>query len=665
MGAFDSAAVDAFRLIDLLWADNFAPRIPLSVDEWADKNRVLPAGSAEPGPWRTSRLEAARQIYQDLSDDNDYEDVVLICATQLLKSEAGLNWLGWIIEESPGPVMLVQATVNTGKRYSRMRVAPMIQASPSLRRKVHPAKSRDAANSTSMKEFPGGIVIITGANSAAELASMPMKYIHFDERDDYPDDVEGQGDPVSIGKARQDTFRRRKRLTSSSPKRPKGHSPIEADYERGTQFKYHVPCPHCGHYQELVWAHLRWHKTPEPQPESAVYECQGLDCGALIEEHHKDFMLSNGRWVARYPDRKVRSYHMNSLYSPIGWLSWADLVSEWLDANTELQKGNDEKHKTFINTRLAETVAEQATVIAANDLMKTAEDFPLKIVPMGGLIVVVAVDVQDDRLEAAAWAFGQHDEKWLFDTVKLMGNPGEKATWDLLDAYLNTRFRHESGQTLPIEAVGIDTGGHYTHMVYNFVRLAHPARKIAAIKGDNHKAGIPILGRASNVDVNWRGGVIKGGCKLWMIGVNTAKDLLHNQLKRPGQVHLSKYLEPEVFDQLVAEKRVSQRTARGTRYMWVKPSNNTRNEQLDLAVIAMWCAERIGLSRYPQAVWDKIRERVQPMMGGLFDQPASQPVAQAAEQAAAVIENARQPRTSAAPNRMPRQGLLGKIRNGR
>lgn len=662
MGALDTQLVDAYRLIDRLWADHFAPRIPKDVDEWADAYRILPAGSAEQGPWRTSRTPFALGIYKALSDSDECEEVVLMCATQLVKSEAGLNWVGTIIEETPAPVMIVQATVNTAKRYSRMRVSPMIKGSPTLSRKVSNSVSRDAANSAGMKEFAGGVLIITGANSGAELASMPAKYIHFDEVDDYPEDVDGQGDPIAVATARQDTFRRRKRLLSSSPKRAKTKSIIENAYLEGTQCKYHVPCPHCDHMQELVWTHLKWIKDDDGAVvvDSVKYACES--CGVLIEEYHKEVMLAAGEWVARFPERKIKSFHLSSLYSPLGWLKWSDLATEWLKAQKALALGNDEKYKAFVNTRLAQTVAEQAEQLEANELLKNAEDWQPDIVPMGGLIITCGVDIQDDRIECFPWAFGEGDQMWQLKPEVIMGNPGEDKTLENLDTYLLTRYKHASGQSLSIEAVGIDTGGHYTHEVYNYVRRAHPARKIAALKGDNHKPGIPILGKATVVDVNWRGGVIKGGVKLWMVGVNTAKDLFHNRLKRGGMVHLSKHMAPEIFDQLTSEKRVAQRTARGTRYMWVKHHSNTRNEAWDGAMYAIWCAERLGVSKYPQKVWEQIRERVQPRVGSLFDQPPEE-LPQVREKE--VVMPYRPVSKKPAQLQMPRQSLLGKLRGGR
>lgn len=661
MGAPDTQLVDAYRLIDSLFAEHFKPRIPKDVDEWADANRILPAGSAEAGPWRTDRTPFAREIYKALSDSDPCEEVVLMTATQLVKSEAGLNWIGTIIDETPAPTMIVQATVNTGKRYSRQRVGPMIQNCPSLRKRVASALARDAANSASMKEFAGGVLIITGANSAAELASMPAKYIHYDEVDDYPDDVGGQGCPMAISEARQDTFRRRKRLKSSSPKKPKKYSKIENAFEAGTQERCHVPCPHCGVMQVMFWSNIKWLKDEEGKhlPETARLLC--VSCGALIEEHHKEKMLAQCQWIATYPERKkiCRSFHLNSLYSPLGWLSWPDMVRQFLKAQDQLKKGNPEEWIAFVNTRLAETVKEEAEQSNATELMQRAEDYDPAVVPMGGLLICCGVDTQDDRFECFPWAAGEGDLRIALKPEVIRCDPGEESSWDMLDAYLKTRFKHASGQSLPIEAVGIDTGGHYTHMVYNFVRRSDPRRKISALKGDNHKPGIPILGKASNVDVNWRGEIIKGGCKLWMVGVNTAKDLIYGRLKRTGMVRLSKQLPVEYFEGLTAEKRVPQRTARGIRHMWVKVSSNARNEPFDGAVYAEWCFERLGVSKYPSKVWEQIRERVQPRNGSLFDQPDQQ-APQQQTSAAPAAKRLNQPR-----NTMPRQSLIGRLRGTR
>jgi phage terminase large subunit GpA-like protein len=80
------------------------------------------------------------------------------------------------------------------------------------------------------KEFPGGILVMTGANSAVGLRSMAARYLFLDEVDAYPGDVDGEGDPVNLALARTRTFARRKIFMISTPKIT-GRSRIEASFE--------------------------------------------------------------------------------------------------------------------------------------------------------------------------------------------------------------------------------------------------------------------------------------------------------------------------------------------------------------------------------------------------------------------------------------------------
>ena len=661
MGAAEHQAIDAFRLVDRWFARYFAPPAELSVEQWADGRLVLPREmSAEPGPIRLERTPYLRQIFRDLADPT-CEEISLMFGTQLGKSTALLALMGYVIDHEPGPMMMVMPTLDTARKFSKQRIAPLIQSNSMLRARVSEAKARSTDNTALTKSFTGGMLVITGANAPAGLASMPAKVMLFDEVDDYPEDAGGQGDPVEIATARQDTFARRKRVKSSSPKRPKGRSPIERAFLSGTQCSYFVPCPHCELMQVLEWANLQWLKDPVPQPETAAYACRG--CGALIDEHFKPWMLERGEWRAAQPGARTRTYRLSSLYSPLGWLSWASLVRQWIEAQRDRELGKLEPLRTFINTRLAETWEEQAERIAANELQELAAKapFPLRTVPRDALLLVAFVDVQDDRFELGVWGIGEGgDDMYTVDHLVIPANPGLDSDWAKVDAALQARYPHALGGEVGIEAAAIDTGGHYTHDVYRFVRRMPSARKIAATKGAD-RPGMPVLGKASTVDVNWRGGVIKHGVKLWMVGVNAAKDLLFNRVKA-GRVHLSPDLPAEWFEQLAAEHRIEHRTARGTRWVWVKKTSGARNEALDIAVGAIWCAERLGVSRWPRKYWDMLRQRVTPDLLSITD--GSTPVENAAASAtapAAAASAAAAPTASAAPKRagIKRVGRIG------
>jgi len=629
-------------LVDALFARYLQPRQPLTVDAWADRYRVL-AGetSAEPGPWRTARTPYLRQILRDLSDDSPFEEVVLQFGTQLGKSEAGLCWLGYGIHHDPGPMLLILPTVDIAKRFSKQRLAPMVRETAPLRELIREARSRDGGNTMMVKEFPGGLLVVTGANSAAGLASMPSRVLYADEVDDYPDDVDGQGEPLGLATARQDTFARRKRLLSSSPKRPPGFSTIEARFNAGTRFRYHVPCPHCAGLQVLEWGGkdqphgLKWDAR---DPSTARYVCR--HCGVLIDEHHKRTMLAEGQWIAEAPGAAVRSYHLSSLYSPLGWLSWSTIVAEFLHAAEQMVQGSTTAMKTWRNTRLAQTWSEPGARLAQNTLRERANRVGahrLRTLPDCVLVLTAGVDVQDNRLEASVWGWAPGDESALVDHVVLPGDPAQADVWTRLDAYLSTRFKRSTGASMGIEAVAIDTGGHFTHQVYSYVRERSPGRKVLtdgigwvqrmfAVKGQD-RPGMPVKGRASPVDVNYRGQMIKRGVMLWMVGTNSAKDTLYSRLRQdrvgPGFVHVPADVADDWCEQMTAESRVQSRTARGVRMVWMCPPGK-RNEAWDCSVYALFAAHALGLERYTSTMWDKLAERIAPRQADLLSAPAEQ-----------------------------------------
>jgi phage terminase large subunit GpA-like protein len=202
------------------------------------------------------------------------------------------------------------------KRNSKQRIDPLIESSAVLRKLVSSPRSRDSGNTVLAKEFPGGLLVLTGANSGVGLRSMAARYLFLDEVDAYPGDVDGEGDPVNLAFARTRTFARRKILIVSTPKIT-GQSRIETAFADSDQRRYWVPCPYCREYQTLKLAQLRW---PKDEPERTRYICE--HCSGEIENHHKHSMLAQGEWRATVPGPgKAAGFHLSSLYSPVGWFS--------------------------------------------------------------------------------------------------------------------------------------------------------------------------------------------------------------------------------------------------------------------------------------------------------------------------------------------------------
>jgi phage terminase large subunit GpA-like protein len=474
----------------------------LTISEWADRYRILSQrASAEPGPWRTERTPYLKEIMDCLSPSSPIERVVFMKGAQIGATEAGNNWIGYIIHQSPGPLMAVQPTVEMAKRNSKQRIDPLIEESDVLRKLVRDHRSRDSGNTILSKEFPGGVLVMTGANSAVGLRSMASRYLFLDEADAYPGDVEGEGDPVQLAYARTRTFARRKIFLCSTPKIT-GTSRIEAAYEESDQRRYWLPCPVCREFQALKFAQLRW---PKGHPEQAAYVCE--HCGQEIRNHQKQWMLARGQWRAgAASDGKTAGFHLSSLYSPVGWFSWADAARQF----TRAQK-NPERLQVFVNTVVGETWAQQGDAPEWQRLYERREDYPIGTVPPGVLFLTAGIDIQKDRIEIEVVGWGRGKESWSVDYQVLDGATAEAPVWTKLTALLNNQYPTQSGVNLIIAKFAIDSG-YATPEVYAWARQFGGDRAIV-IKGDA-RAAAPV-NQPSPVDVGPRGQKLRFGMAVW------------------------------------------------------------------------------------------------------------------------------------------------------
>ena len=308
-----------------------------------------------------------------------------------MQPRAGNNWFGYILHHVPAPVLAVQPTVELAKRFSRQRIDPLLEETPALRERVAPSRSRDSGNTMLSKEFPGGILVLTGANSAVGLRSMPARFLFLDEVDAYPGDVEGEGDPIALAEARARTFGWRRKAFLVSTPTIAGRSRIEREYAASDQRRYFVPAHTAARCSGCASSGCAGRRAIRARR----YRCE--DCDGAIEEHHKTAMLAAWR-VAGHgnaEDPHTVGFHISALYSPVGWLSWEQIARDW-----EAAQGKAEDLKTFKNTVLGETWQEQGEAPDWERLVERREDFSMGMVPAGALVLTAGVDVQDDRLEA-------------------------------------------------------------------------------------------------------------------------------------------------------------------------------------------------------------------------------------------------------------------------
>lgn len=603
---------DGANEINDAWRAGLTPDPALTVSEWSDRHRILSSkASSEPGRWRTRRTPYLREIMDCLSPTSSVERVVFMKAAQLGATEMGSNWIGYVIHHAPGPMMAVWPTVEMAKRNSKQRIDPLIEETPELKERISPARSRDSGNTILAKEFHGGVLVMTGANSAVGLRSMPVRYLFLDEVDGYPVDVEGEGDAISLAEARTRTFSRRKILIVSTPTIA-GVSSIEREYLDSDQRRYFVPCPHCAHEQWLRFEQLRWEKG---HPEATTYVCEA--CSESIQERHKTWMLEHGHWRATAAGHgRTAGFHLSSLYSPIGWRSWEDIARAW-ELAAHRETGSAAAIKSFKNTELGETWAEEGEAPDWQRLLERREQYPIGTLPAGGLLLVGGADVQKDRIEVSIWAFGRGKESWLIEHRVLMGDTARDAVWKRLAEMTTETWKHTSGTRLPLARLAIDTG-YATQETYSFVRLLRDSR-VMAVKGVAR--GAALIGIPTAVDVTTGGKRLRRGIKVYAVATGIAKKEFYNNLRKlpdtdsaedviypSGYVHLPQ-VDGEYLQQLCAEQLVTRRNRHGFAVRdWQKLRE--RNEALDCYVYARAAAAAAGLDRFDETHWRQMEQQM-------------------------------------------------------
>jgi phage terminase large subunit GpA-like protein len=580
-----------------VWNEGFLegvrPDPELTVSQWSDEFRILSSStSSEPGKFRTDRTPYLKKIMDALSATSPYKRIVFMKAAQIGATEAGNNWIGYNIDLNPGPMMAVQPTIEMGKRWSKQRLDSLLEDTPALTDLVKSARSRDSGNTMMMKEYRGGLILVTGANSPVGLRSMPVRDLFLDEVDGYPSESGDEGDPVSIAEKRTATFANKKIYMVSTPT-IKGFSRIELEYDCTDQQKFFVPCPICGEFQVLDWNQIKWDKISKDEPDldSVRYQCK--KCRKEFLEYEKTAMLNAGEWRPTSekpcaPD--VIGFHLSSLYSPLGWVSWRDLVDDWYKAQKDTAL-----LKTFMNTRLGRTWEDKGERPDEHVLMSRREEYGAEI-PAAGLVLTAGVDVQEDRLEVETVAWGIGQESWSISYDIFHGPTAEENVWLQLDQFLQSKFQHESGVELKIACVCVDTG-YQTQKAYNFIK-PRQNRRVYGIKGSS-LPGVPVVGRPSKKSV--------AEIKLFPIGTDAAKDVIYGRLgikdHGPGYMHFPLEYDQEFFDQLTAEKVV-------TKYVKGYPTRQyvpirERNETLDCRCYAL--AAMIILN----PVFEKLKENIE------------------------------------------------------
>jgi phage terminase large subunit GpA-like protein len=623
----------------------------LTVSEWAERVRYLPPPNRFPGPFRWNVTPFMEEIADCLSAESPVREVSLMKGVQTSGTVAVLeNAIGYYIDHvKSASVMMVTADRELAQLRMDQNVVPMLQASDL----EHLIQSGDETNkrkagrtSQKMEWLGGGFLIPLGAQNANKMRSIPIQILLRDEVDGWPDVVGKDGDPMQLTMDRTTSYAETRKVLDISTPLIKGSSKIERRFLRGDQRRYHVRCKHCGHHQPLRW---RWLNKETGELRGIIWETEEgqlvrdsvrwlcAECGG--EHWNEDkitlFDPANGAaWVptAKAVNEFTRSYHLSGLYSPPGFLSWADQVQLWLESydDTAGRPIDTGKMQVFYNNVLGKTWEIYGEKIKFSTVSAHRRDFyALGEIPnnwaqvhcdSAAMILTAAVDVQGDYLAVAVFGWTRGQRAILVDYWHWEGDPSQTDdpnTWGRMrDMVENKEYIADDGRRYRVAITLIDSSwGELVDQVYSVA--SEYAASVYPIKGRQ----LPIRGARHSEFAPF---TTTMGTKAFHVTVDLYKERWAARLRRPwdgmsrqpdGHFNAPADLPDKMLEELTKETKQPRKDSSGKTvgYEWFRPQG-ARNELWDLLVynnaaleMVMWdvCTGQLGLEYVnPEAFWE-------------------------------------------------------------
>lgn len=632
------------------------PPAPMSIIEWSEKYRILSREEANDyaGQYSLENTPALRGILAECDTKKNRRVAVQKAAQQGYTAGVVCNVIGYHVHWEPCVQVVMFPREKSAKDFDAEKFSPMVRATPVLTKCIR-LKSRTDGNSTTRKHYPGGLAKFVASNSPSDVKSTSAKIRIVEEPDDTNKDVKGQGNAIALLRERGKTIRNSFELIGGTPT-AKGASEIEKEMRTTDQRRFMVPCHHCGERHEVEWEHVvipGERLTPEDiaadpaldaqypmrdvygraRHEDAYYVCP--HCASVWTDDERIANIRAAARVAPYygweptADSPDPGFYCNELQSVFDGSRVPILAEKYLRAKHLLDQGDPTEMVAFWNSTRGMCWEYKGELPEEDELRERADkNYREWTVPAGGLVALLTVDVQHDRLALTCWVVGRGEEMWLSYWGEVYGQTvvAHAGAWIELEQLLGKQIRTAHGSALSIAAIAIDcSDGQTSEASYSFVRKHHRRdRQVLALKGASDDTGrVEIWTPPKAIDPNHKATkASRFGVQIHIVGTAKAKDLILGWSTEggrvrltgngPGRMHWYEGVREDFYEQMLSEIKIPGRL--NPRIRTWKPRTDRRNEALDCTVYAVYLSRHLRLHLRRPSQWDldelKLRQGV-------------------------------------------------------
>jgi phage terminase large subunit GpA-like protein len=592
--------VQFFREMNALLPNNPPPRL---ISEYVEGRRNLPTNTPFPGLWRNARAPYLVEIMDNMSPYSPVQFQAIMKPRKVGMTTCAENVVGYWLDANPTEILYITASDDLALDWATKKLPPVID-SLGFRHKItastESAKSRRSGDSTYRKEVIGGALDITSARSLMARRALDKRVLVIDEVDGVPAlTTTGEGNWVEVLIGHTISWGARKKIMMFSSPTTIEASNINPYYETGDKRVFMVPCPVCGKLMELKMGNDSSDYGLKSETQGGVLvqayyltEC----CHEAIFNNQKLEMYSDHPHSLRFPsiesakarweptkdngDPTRRSYGMNSLYSPIGMLSFTDL---WKEQKKAEEKGPD-GIRSFVNLYAGKPFKDSGSRPKLDTVLALRGNYSQKTVPRGVLYLTVGIDVQKGslrdeknppRLEMEVLGHGAGYRTWSIMYARFEGDIMDpfSGAWESLNSFVDKggfQFKRDDGVSFSPMIAFIDSGDASegrSEIVYRFCGRwpnTFPVKGFKMLTADSkrrEKVDVPGLGNFKK----YRAAAIgSGGEVVYEISTNHYKNIIYNNLnilrspqdpQRPGFCDFPREYDEEYFNMLTGTEK--------------------------------------------------------------------------------------------------------------